>query len=71
MAKLVDAMRRAVETSGKTRYRIAKESGVSAGQLSRLVSGERGMTVDTIERLAEYLELEIRIAAKNKKTKGK
>ena len=67
MAKLVDAMRQAVETSGKTRYRIAKESGVSAGQLSRLVSGERGMTVDTIERLAEYLGLEIRIAPKEKK----
>jgi transcriptional regulator with XRE-family HTH domain len=67
MAKLVDAMRRSVETSGKTRYRIAKESGVSAGQLSRLVSGERGMRVDTLERLAECLELEIRIGPKEKK----
>jgi transcriptional regulator with XRE-family HTH domain len=70
MAKLVDAMRRAVETSGKTRYRIAKESGVSAGQLSRLVSGERGMTVDTLERLAKHLGLQITIAPKDEK-KGK
>ena len=71
MAKLLDAIRRAVEASGKTRYRIAKESGVSGGQLSRLVSGERGMTVDTIERLADYLGLRITIEPKGKTTKGR
>lgn len=71
MARLVDAIRRAVEASEKTRYRIAKESGVSAGQLSRLVNGERGMTVDTIERLADYLGLRITIETKAKPTKGR
>lgn len=71
MARLVDSIRRAVETSGKTRYLIAKESGVSAGQLSRLVNGERGMTVDTIERLADYLGLRITIEPKGKTTKGR
>lgn len=71
MARLVDAIRRAVEASGKTRYRIAKESGVSAGQLSRLVNGERGMTVDTIERLADYLGLRITIDPKGKTRKGR
>lgn len=57
--------------SGKTRYRIAKESGVSAGQLSRLVNGERGMTVDTIEKLADYLGYRITIQPKNNKGKGR
>ena len=71
MAKLVDTMRQAVERSGKSRYRIAKESGVSAGQLSRLVSGERGLNVDTIERLADYLGLRITVAPKAKTTKGR
>lgn len=65
----MDAIRRAVEASSKTRYRIAKESGVSAGQLSRLVNGERGMTVDTIERLADYLGLQITIEPKPKTRK--
>lgn len=69
MAGLLDEIRRAVETSGKTRYRIAKESGVSAGQLSRLVNGERGMTVETIERLADHLGLKITIEPKNKTKK--
>ena len=71
MAKLVDAIRRAVETSGKTRYRIAKESGVSAGQLSRLVNGERGMSVETIEKLADYMGLRIKIEPKGKSAKGR
>lgn len=69
MAGLLDEIRRAVETSGKTRYRIAKESGVSAGQLSRLVNGERGMAVETIERLADYLGLKITIEPRNKTKK--
>lgn len=71
MARLTDAIRRAVEASGKTRYRIAKESGVSAGQLCRLVNGERGLSVDTIERLADYLGLRITIEPKGKTTKGR
>ena len=40
MPGLVNAMRRAVMQSKKTRYRIAKESGVSAPQLCRLVHGQ-------------------------------
>lgn len=71
MAKLMDAIRRAVEASGKSRYLIAKESKVSAGQLSRLVNGKRGMTVDTIERLADYLNLRITVEPKGKTTKGR
>jgi plasmid maintenance system antidote protein VapI len=67
MSKLLDALRLAVETSGKTRYRLAKESGVSAGQLSRLVNRQRGMTIDTIERLAEYLGLRIKVERKVRK----
>ena len=69
MAGLVDQIRRAVEASGETRYAIAKASGVSQGQLSRLVSGERAMTVDTIERLADYLGLRITIEPKSKPRK--
>lgn len=59
MSRLIEAMRKAIEASGQTRYRIAKESGVSAGQLSRLVNGERGLSVESVERLADYLKLEI------------
>lgn len=59
MAGLMDAMRKAIETSGQTRYRIAKETGIAASQLSRLVNGEIVLSVESVERLAEYLGLEI------------
>ena len=61
MARLLDAIRSAVESSGKTRYQIAKESGISAGQLSRLINRQRGMTLETLERLATYMGLEIKV----------
>ena len=69
MGKLLDAMKQAIEASGKTRYRIAKESGVSGPQLSRLVNNIRGMDTDTVERLADYLGLEIIVRPKTKATK--
>ena len=59
MAVLEDTIRKAIETSGQSRYRIAKETGVSQAHLSRLMSGQRGMSVEMLERLAPYLGLEI------------
>ena len=40
MAKLTDAIRKAIRSSGQTRYRIAKEAEVAQSQLSRLMTGE-------------------------------
>jgi transcriptional regulator with XRE-family HTH domain len=44
---------------------------VARSQLSRLLSGESGLSVDTIERLADYLGLQITIEPKGKTTKGR
>lgn len=71
MAKLTDAIRAAVKSSDQTPYAIAKGANVARSQLSRLLSGECGMTVDTIERLADYLGLRITIEPKGKATKGR
>ena len=67
MGRILEEIRRAVEASGKTRYRIAKESGVAESQLCRLVSGERGLSVESVERLAECLGLEIVIRPKRRR----
>ena len=66
MGQILDAIRGAIEASGKTRYRIAQESGVAESALSRLMSGERGLSIDALERLAEDLELEITIRPKRR-----
>lgn len=71
MAKMLDTLRRAVEDSDESRYRIAHGSGVAASQLTRLVSGERGLSIESAERLADYLGLEIIIRPKRRTRKAK
>ncbi len=64
MGRLLDEIRDAIEASGKTRYRIAQESGIAESVLSRLMSGERGLSIDGLERLVDYLDLEIIVRPK-------
>ena len=71
MARLLDAICEAIEASGKTRYRIAKDTGISQTQLSRLMTGERGLSIEALERLTDYLGLEITIQPKGRRRKGK
>ena len=59
LAKLLEEITRAIEASGNTRYRIAKDTGIAQSQLSRFMHGDAGLGVEAIERLADYLELEI------------
>lgn len=64
MGQLTKAIRVAVKASPQTPYAIAKGAGIARSQLSRLLSDERGLSSETIERLAEYLGLEILIRRK-------
>lgn len=70
MGQLTKAIAAAVKASDQTPYAIAKGAGVARSQLSRLMSGERGLNSETIELLADYLELQITIEPKRKTTKG-
>lgn len=67
MTRILDAICEAIEASDQTRYRIAKDIGISQAHLSRLMSGERGLSIDTLERLADYLGLEIVIRPKRRR----
>lgn len=67
MARLLDGIRDAIETSGKTRYRIAQESGIAESVLSRLMSGERGLSIDALETLADCMGLEVVIRPKRRR----
>ena len=51
---LQDQLRQAVEDSGLTLYRIAKESGVAYQVLHRFACGERDLTLETASRLADF-----------------
>ena len=57
--KLTDQLRQTIDNCGVTRYRIAKETGISESTLSKFCLGQRGISMDALDRLGEYLGLEI------------
>ena len=60
-------MRRRVRASDKTCYRIFKDTGISQSQLSRFLSGEKGLSFDAFECIARCLALEIKIRLRRRK----
>lgn len=56
---LTDELRRAVDGCGMSRYRICKELGIAESTLSRFMNGKAGLSLDTLDRLAELLDLHI------------
>ncbi len=40
-----------------SRYRLSKETGINESILSRLVRGEKGLTLENAEKLLEYFDL--------------
>jgi transcriptional regulator with XRE-family HTH domain len=54
-----DELRRAIDASGLSRYRICRELGIAESTLSRFMSGERGLTLKCLDRLAELLDLHV------------
>ena len=73
MSKLLNAIKKAIELSNKSRYRIARDTGIDEGRLSRFMSGQTGLSVEAVETLADYLGIEIIIRAPKGKrqTKGR
>jgi transcriptional regulator with XRE-family HTH domain len=53
-----ERIRRAVETADVTRYRIAQETGLEESALSRFVSRERGLSMEALDALAEFFEMQ-------------
>lgn len=62
---LTDQIRAALADCGETRYRVAKNTGLSEPQLCRFAAGQ-GLSLPAIDALAEYLGLEIVVRGKGK-----
>ncbi len=52
-----DQIRRAIETSGLSRYEICRRAGVDQATMSRFMARKRGVNTTTLDRLAEVLNL--------------
>ncbi|MGQ9649524.1 MAG: helix-turn-helix domain-containing protein [Phycisphaerae bacterium] len=67
MGNVLDEIRKAMKASGKTRYRLWKETGIDQSHLFKLWNGKAGLSVENLEHLAEALELEIIIRPAKRK----
>lgn len=52
-------LRAAIEAAPVSRYRIAKETGLEQSALSRFVRVKKGLDLSSVDKLAEYLGLEL------------
>lgn len=66
---LSDELRQAVERSGLSRYAIWQQAGIDQGSMSKFMAGERGLTLESIDKLAELLGLHI--VAERRRPKGR
>ncbi len=61
---LTDQLRQAIDDSGLTRYRIAKETGISESALAQFYNGHRGLSMEALNTLGEFLQLRITLGRK-------
>jgi transcriptional regulator with XRE-family HTH domain len=69
--KLSDQIRQAIETCGKTRYLIGQDTGIDQATLSRFMNGKGGLSIPVLDRLGEYLGLNITMGSKPRAKKGR
>ena len=62
-----DQIRRLIDRSEKTRYRIALEAGIDHATMSRFMTGKAGLSMEALNALADLLGWEIVV----KETKSK
>jgi predicted transcriptional regulator len=68
MGKLLsEQIRAAILDSGLSRYRIAKELGVSQALLSKFMNEKGGLSIEVIDQLGELLGLAIVVRRKPRK----
>lgn len=66
MSDILNQVRELIESSGQSRYAIWKATGIPQQQLSRLMMGQSGLSLDSLERLLQHLGHEIKITKRRK-----
>ena len=56
---IVEQIREALQNSGRSLRELARTLDVNHSQLSRFARGERGLALETLDKLADVLGIEI------------
>jgi plasmid maintenance system antidote protein VapI len=67
---VTEQLRRFLLDTGKTTYRLGKDSGCKPEQIGRFLSGDRDITGKTIDRLCKALGLCLAPLDQGRETKG-
>jgi len=57
---ILNELRHAISTCGRTHADLARELGLQRSQIHRFAHGERNLHPETLDRLADALDLELR-----------
>jgi transcriptional regulator with XRE-family HTH domain len=65
--KLTDQLRQAIDDCGLTRYEIAKKTGIDESALAKFYNGHRGLSMEALNALGEFLQLKFILGRKPSK----
>ena len=66
-----DELRKAVEQSGISKYRLAQDTGINEAHLGKWMYGTRGLSAENLDKLAECLGLKFVLVRKGRGKHGK
>ena len=61
---MTDQLRQAIDDSGLTRYQLAKATGIDESALAKFYNGHRGLSMEALNALCEFLQLKITLGRK-------
>jgi len=62
--QLSDQLRQAIDDCGLSRYEIAKQTGIDESALAKFYNGHRGLSMEALNALGEFLQLTIHLGRK-------
>jgi transcriptional regulator with XRE-family HTH domain len=68
---MIEVLKQAIRGCGLPMYVLAERAGVTNGQLSRFMRGERTLRADTVEKLCKVLGLKLVPAARKRALSAK
>jgi transcriptional regulator with XRE-family HTH domain len=68
---LTDQLRQAIDDCGLTRYQIAKATGIDESALAKFYNGHRGLSMNALNALGDFLQITLTLGRKPETKKGK
>ena len=65
-----DRLKEVLEKEGVKAYRLWKDLGIDQGQFSRFFSGKASMSLENLERIADYLHYDLVLVKRARPKKG-